>query len=151
MPTALAPTAPNTGYVGSEQQYSISVTSQNLGPLGYFDKFSGGDSDAKVTVTRAGGTFQLASYLSLPDFTTLTVSRDYRTQSDPQIVAQLRTVTGLDFITVTVQPLDQNMSPFGPPTTFNGRLSQVKTGTADSTSGNPRVFELDVAVETVAN
>jgi hypothetical protein len=138
-------------YNSTEQQFLPTVSIDGLGNLGNYDKFSGGDAKASVTKHRPGGMGPQVSYLSLPEYSTITVSRVYDEGRDHALIGTLRTLVGAVYGTVSVQPLDQNAAPFGTPTTYRGRLSSVNAGNADSTSSTPRMYDLEFECETEAN
>ena len=136
---------------GTEQQWLVTASTDTLGAIGIFDKMTGGDMDAKVTLHRPGGMGALQSFLALPEPTAVTISRVYVEDRDHALIGQLRTLVGSDYLTISAQPLDQNAAPFGTPTIYRGRLTNVKAGNADSTSSTPRMFDLDIIPENVVN
>jgi len=136
---------------GSMQQYLPTVTVDGLGSLGNYDKFTGGDVTTTITKHRPGGMGPEISYLGLPVYGNVTVSRVYEEVRDHTLIATLNTLVGSTYGTVAVQPLDQNGNPYGSPRTYRGRLSAVKDGNADSTSSAPREYELEFEIETVSN
>ena len=138
----------------TEQQQKITVflnTGTVVGNLGIFDKFTGGDAKAPVTKHRAGGMGGEISYLALPEFGEVTVSRVNDEGRDTALIAYLRTVVGAIYGTVTTQPLDAAGAAIQTPTTYYGRLSSVMPGAADSTSAAPRMFEMTFAIESEGN
>jgi hypothetical protein len=91
------------------------------------------------------------TYLSLPTYSDVTLTKVYETQADHDRIAQLHNLVGNGLATVTLQPLDDSGAPWGTPRVYNGRLVAVKDGGTDSMSNAARMFEVDIAVETIAN
>ena len=135
---------------GSEQQWLASVQIGSLN-LGNFDTFSGGDVTAAAVKHRPGGMGPEITYNSLPSYSDVTVGRVYETQRDHQLIGQLHNLAGRAMATVTLQPLDDNGTPWGEPRIYQGRFLTVKDGKADSNSNAARMYELDIAVETISN
>ena len=135
----------------SEQQYLPSISIDGVGSLGNFDKFTGGDVTASIVKHRPGGMGNEKSYLGLPVYGNVTVERVYEEERDNSLVAQVRTLVGSTYATVSVQPLDDDANPFGAPRTYRGRIEGVNDGEADSTSSTPRMWSIELVVETVAN
>lgn len=138
-------------YNASMQQFVPTVQVNGLGNLGTFDKFTGGESKAPVVFHRPGGMGPQTTYLALAEFGTATVTRVYDEGRDNALIATMRTLVGSTYATITVQPLDGNAAPFGTPTQYYGRISSVSATDADSTSGQPRMWDLEISVESIAN
>jgi hypothetical protein len=136
-------------FYGSEQQW---LPSLNVGGVDYgiFDRFTGGDVSATVNKHSPGGMGPEVTYLSLPVYADVTLTKVYNTQQDHARIAALHNAVGKQLATVTLQPLDDNGNPWGSPRVYQGRITAVKDGQTDSTSNAPRMFEIDIAVETVA-
>lgn len=143
-------TAGQTGNA-SESQYIISVQLDGFGSLGVFDKHGGGDVTATPPKYRPGGMGNEITYLGLAVYSDLTVSRVYDEGRDTSIVALCHSLAGKVRGTVTIQALDSDANPWGTPRTYRGRLAAVKDGATDSTSHNPRMWELDFSVEDISN
>src|ERR1035437_10166223 len=135
----------------TELQYLTTVSVDGVGNIGVFDTVSGDGVDAKPVKHRPGGMGPEISYLALPVYSDVTVSRVYDEGRDHELIATLHNAVGILRATVSVQPLDNNANPFGSPRTYRGRVAAVKDGKVDSTSNNPRIWTLDVQVETIAN
>jgi hypothetical protein len=138
-----------THFYGSEQQWLVSVQVQDL-QLGVFDTFSGGDVAAPAVKHRPGGMGPEVTYNSLPAYSDVVCGRVYETQRDHALISQLHNLTGRAIASVTLTPLDENGTPWGAPRVYQGRLISVKDGKTDSNSNAPRMFEVDIAVETVS-
>lgn len=138
-------------YNATELQYLTTLSVQGFGNVGVFDTFTGGDVTAAPTKHRPGGMGPEKTYLSLPTFSDVSIGRVYDEGRDHQLIAQLHSLVGNTYCTVSVQPLDQNGNPFEGPRTYYGRIASVKDGKADSTSHNPRMWTLDLSVENVSN
>jgi hypothetical protein len=141
----------NQTYNAGAEQFLPTVQVTGLPNLGNFDKFTGGDAKAPVVFHRPGGMGPQITYLALPEFGTCTVTRVYDEGRDNALIAKLRTLVGSTYATVTVQPLDGNAAPYGTPTQYYGRISSVNTTDADSTSAQPRMWDLEISVESIAN
>lgn len=157
----MATTAPSH-FFGSEQQFLATLIISQI-PAGItpssisanswinFDKFAGGDVTAAVNKHRPGGMGPEISYMSLPTYSDVTLTKAYNTQTDNGVVADLHALVGNTIVTVNVQPLDDAGNTWGTPRVYTGRLTAVKDGGTDSTSNAVRMWEVDIAVETVAD
>jgi hypothetical protein len=137
-------------FYGSEQQWLATL---NVGGVDYgtFDKFAGGDVSAPVNKHRPGGMGPEVTYLSLPVYSDVTLTKVYNTQADHDRVAALHNAVGNQLATVTLSPLDDTGAIWGTPRIYTGRLVSVKDGGTDSTSNAARMFEVDISIETVSN
>lgn len=135
-------------FFGSEQQWLVSL---NVGGVDYgvFDTFTGGDVTAPAVKHRPGGMGPEVTYNSLPAYSDVVVGRVYSTQRDHSFIQQLHNAAGRQLASVTLQPLDDNGTPWGSPRVYQGRIISVKDGKTDSNSNAPRMFEVDIAVETI--
>ena len=131
------------------QQWLISVTVDGQ-QLGIFDKKTGGDVQAKGNKHRPGGMGPERSYVSLPVYSDLKVNRVYERTRDHELVRTLIGKAGIVNASISEQPLDANGVVFGAPLIYTGRFLGVNQGDADSTSENPRMFELDIEVTSIA-
>jgi hypothetical protein len=137
--------------------YSVSSSGTTL----TFDKFSGGDVMSTSVKHRPGGMGHEVSYLSLPTFSDVVISKVYETQNDHLIIADLHHLVGRAKCTVTLTPLDDEGNPYTgtpngtttqiSPRSYFGRLISVKDGGADSMSSAVRMYEIDISVETIGN
>lgn len=130
-------------------QYLVTLTVDGIGDIGIFDTRKGGDNSIKVTMHRPGGMVPQKSFVTLPDYSTVTVSRVYERVRDHELVRALRTVAGKAFGTVTEQPLDTDGNAWGTPVTWRGRIGNIKPGDVDSNSTSVRMFDVDLEPETV--
>jgi hypothetical protein len=167
----LGTTVPN---YGSEQQWLINFTVTNVpanapSPLSNvysfsgagstltFDKFSGGDVMSTSVKHRPGGMGNEITYMSLPTFSDVVVSKVYETQNDHLVIADLHNLVGRAMCTVTLTPLDDEGNPYTgssgtiSPRSYFGRLISVKDGGADSMSSAVRMYEIDISVESISN
>jgi len=139
---------PGQHFFGSEQQWLASLVVGGY-DYGVFDTFTGGDVSAPAVKHRPGGMGPEVTYNSLPNFSDISVSRVYATQRDHPLVQQLHNAVGRQLASVTLQPLDDNGVPWGSARVYQGRIIAVKDGKTDSNSNSPRVFEVDIVVETI--
>jgi len=155
----------NTGtptYFGSEQQFlvtlSILVTPASV-TLGsslaksapyVFDKFSGGDVQASISKHRPGGMGPEISFLALPTYSDVTISKAWNTGIDNAVWSDLINLIGNSIAQVTVQPLDDGGNAWGAGTVYTGRIAKVTPGGADANSNNVRMLDVDLSVETIA-
>lgn len=134
-----------------EAQWLITATvgGQNIG---VWDKFSGGDTSAKVAKHRPGGMGPEVLYRALPTYSNVTISRIYERARDHELVRRLQAINaaGESAMVVSKQPLDEDGNAWGSPIVYQGRLSDVKPGTTDSTSDTPTMVEIDLTVATVS-
>lgn len=133
--------------MSTELQYLVTANVAGR-DLGVFDKRTGGDTTVASVKHRPGGMGPEKSYRALPTFSDLTCSRVYERERDHELVRWLRNAAGSVRAQVTEQPLDEDGNAWGTPTTWSGRLTNVKPGQADSGSSTVRMFEFDVAIET---
>lgn len=158
----MATTNQNTyGWYGSEQQFlaSLTVTGTSASPKVIkansaalvFDKFAGGDVSAPVNKHRPGGMGPEITYLSLPTFSDITLTKAYNTQQDQAILADLHTMCGNTQVSVSIQPLDDAGNAWQTPRVYTGRLIGVKDGGTDSMSNAVRMWEVTIAVEAIAD
>lgn len=136
-------------FYGSEQQW-LATLNVNGVDYGVFDRFAGGDVSAAVNKHRPGGMGPEITYLSLPSYSDVTISKVYETQRDHDRVAALHNLVGKAIASVTLQPLDDQGNPWGTPRVYQGRLVHVADGGTDSMSNAARMFECGIAVETIA-
>ena len=137
-------------FYGSEQQW-LATLNVNGVDYGIFDKFTGGDVSAAANKHRPGGMGPEVTYLALPTYTDVSLTKVYETQRDHDRVAALHDKVGRALASVTLQPLDDQGNPWGNPRVYQGRLIGVKDGGTDSMSNAARMFEVDISVETVTN
>lgn len=137
-------------FYGSEQQW-LATLNVNGVDYGIFDKFTGGDVSAAANKHRPGGMGPEVTYLALPTYTDVSLTKVYETQRDHDRVAQLHDLVGRALASVTLQPLDDQGNPWGNPRVYQGRLIGVKDGGTDSMSNAARMFEVDISVETITN
>lgn len=137
-------------FYGSEQQW-LATLNVNGVDFGIFDKFTGGDVSAAANKHRPGGMGPEVTYLALPTYTDVSLTKVYETQRDHDRVAQLHDLVGRALASVTLQPLDDQGNPWGNPRVYQGRLIGVKDGGTDSMSNAARMFEVDISVETITN
>ena len=118
-----------------------------------FDKFSGGDVTAAVNKHRPGGMGPEITYLSLPTYSDVVLTKVYETQVDHLIIKDLHALAGRSMVTVTLTPLDDEGNVYDSVSarTYSGRLVNVKDGGADSMSNAARMYEIDIAVESISN
>jgi len=148
---------------GSEQQWlatlSIASIPQNAGvtlkagDTIVFDKFSGGDVTAAVNKHRPGGMKNEITYMSLPTYSDVILTKVYETQVDHDKIKDLHALAGKAMVNVAIQALDDEGNTYtsAPARTYSGRLVSVKDGGTDSMSNAARMYEIDIAVESVAN
>jgi hypothetical protein len=148
----------NKHYYGSEQQWKVELSFLNtVGTLTpsttsvVFDKFAGGDPTAPANKHRPGGMSTEVTYLSLPSFSDVTLTKAYNTQVDHDLVGLLHNAVGKIMCKVVMNPLDDSGAVFGATRTYTGRLVGVKDGGTDSMSGATRMWEVDISVETVSD
>lgn len=125
-----------------QMQYLVTVTVDGKN-LGVFDSYSGGDAVSKSVKHRPGGMGTEKSYVSLPSYTTLTVSRVLERQRDWELERSLIPKAGKVLGAVYVQPLDEDGNVWGSPLVYHCRFLGVKPPKVDSTSDNVAMWELD--------
>jgi signal peptidase I len=148
---------------GSEQQWlaTLSIASipanpgvtLKVGDTIVFDKFSGGDVTAAVNKHRPGGMKNEITYMSLPTYSDVVLTKVYETQVDHDKIKDLHALAGKAMVNVAIQALDDegNVYESAKARTYSGRLVNVKDGGTDSMSNAARMYEIDIAVESVSN
>ncbi len=139
----------NFSAYGSEQQW-IAYLNVNGVDYGAFDKFTGGDASASVSKHRPAGMGPERTYLALPVYSNVTVSKAF-VQADLVVQGTLRSLVGAVPATVTLVPLDDAGNPWGKNRVYTGRLEAVKDGATDSNSNAARTWEVDIVVETISD
>ena len=155
----------NTGtptYFGSEQQFLVSLAilaapagislASDLGSNKAitFDKFSGGDVQSTINKHRPGGMGPEISFLALPTYSDVTITKAWNTGIDNNVWSDLTQIIGNSLVSVTVQPLDDGGNAWGSPTVYTGRLNKAMPGGTDSNSNSVHMLEVGLSVETVA-
>ena len=114
-------------------------------------KFAGGDTSATTNKHRAGGMGNEVTYLSLPTYSDVVVSKAYNTQADHNIIGDIHKLVGKAMVTVNLQPLDDTGTPWGTSRNYYGRIASVKDGGTDSNSNAVRMWEMDISVESLSD
>jgi hypothetical protein len=135
--------------MSTKQQYQLSVVVDGV-QLGTFDTKTGGDAQAKGNKHRPGGMGPEKSYVSLPSYSDMKLTRVYELARDHELVRLLFGKAGIVRASVTEQPLDANGVPFGNPLVYTGRFLGINPGDDDSTSEAPKMLELSIEVTTVS-
>ena len=132
-----------------EAQWLIHVT-VNGQDLGVWDTFGGGDTTTKPPKHRPGGMGPEIVYVGLRTYSDITVSKVYDPPTVHELVRQLMGIAGTAPMTVSKQPLDADGNAYGNPIVYQGVLSSVKPGKADSNSETLDLAEIDMTVATAA-
>jgi len=148
-------------YFGSEQQFLVSLSiltapsnvtfSSNLAANASvtFDKFSGGDVQSTINKHRPGGMGPEISFLALPTYSDVSISKAWNTGTNNALWQDLTSVIGNSIAQVTVQPLDDGGNAWGAATVYTGRINKAMPGGTDSNSNSVRLLEVGLSVETV--
>lgn len=139
---------PTSGHkLTAQRQFIVTVT----GIEGPFATKSGAETSADVTKVYDGGSTTAESLAGPATTDNLTLTRPYRATRDAGIIKALRPRVGAFRATVTVQPADADLIPYGPPTVYaNALLMRLAEPEHDAASGDPGTMELEFSVETVA-
>lgn len=135
--------------MSTSQQSLITVTVDGVS-LGVFDSLSGGNTAAEPAKHRPGGMGQERTYAGLSTQENVTVSRVYERERDHELLRSLASRAGRARMTISERPLDDDGLPWGRAVVRTGRLGPISRGDVDSTSGDPRMFELTCIVESIA-
>jgi hypothetical protein len=137
-----------SGHKLTAQRQSI-VTA--LGIEGAFATKTGGETSAEVTKVYDGGSTTPENLAGPPTTDNVTCGRPYRATRDAAIIKRLRPRVGSFRTTITVQPTDADLIPYGPPTVYaDALLVRLAESEVDAASGEPGMIELEFAIETVA-
>jgi hypothetical protein len=134
--------------MSTQQQFLITVVVDGA-TLGVFDTLTGGDALANEVKHRPGGMGNEESLVSLPSYSPVMVTREYKRERDHELLRSLTGKGGRVTASVSEQPLDDEGNVWGKPTVYSGRFLGVKRGDADSTGEQPRMLELDISVSSV--
>jgi hypothetical protein len=126
-------------------QWQITATLDGVS-LGEFETKSGGGVSAELTKRRPGGMLAEKVYAGQRTAADVVIARVYERDRDHVLVRLCNTRAGAGVVTVAEQPLDDNGAPWGTPTTWAGRLSNVEPSETDANSNDVRTFELTVVV-----
>ena len=126
-----------------EDQFNVTVKVDQLGELGTFDKFTGGEVDSDEQKYRPGA---MAAPLSLGGAVTMgnvVVSRLLVLERDWDMMHTLLALVGVATIEARKQPLDVNKVPYGAPLVYTGKIKTVTPPDHDSTSSDPALFDVE--------
>lgn len=118
--------------------------------LGVFDTHQGGDAVAKEVKHRPGGMGPEVAYVSLPSYSTITVTRVMQRTRDWALEKSLIPKAGKVTGSVTIQPLDDDGNTWGDPMTYSGKFLGVKPPKTDSNSETVAMWELDFEIVTIS-
>ena len=124
-------------------QYLVTAEWEGLGPLGVFDKFTGGEVDSDEQKYRPGGMQNPVSLGGAVTMGNVTIERLYVLERDHVIAHQMLAGVGVNGIVVTKQPLDLNKVPYGRPLVYSGKVKQCKPPEHDSTSSDPAMLSIE--------
>lgn len=114
---------------------------------GYWARKTGGNVTADVTRSYDGGSETAEILSGIAEPANVTVGRDYDPTRDEAILRTLRPVVGRWRSTITDQPTDTDLVPYGPPTVWPGAvLAELHEPETDARSGAARTIELVFAV-----
>lgn len=135
--------------MSTKQSYLLSVVVDGI-QLGTFDTKTGGAAMAKGNKHRPGGMGVEKSYVSLPSYSDMKLTRVYELARDHELARRLYGRSGVASASVTEQPLDANGVPYGNPIVYSGRFLGINPGDVDSNSEAPKMLEVDLEITTVA-
>lgn len=131
----------------AQRQFLVKVSTID----GYFATKTGGDTTSDASDVYDGGSLtpeKLASPATTDD---VVVGRPYDPARDQQVIERLRPLVGRWRTTVSVQPTDADLVAMGKPTTYaDALLIGCTSPEVDAASGDPAMFELTFAIESVA-
>lgn len=126
----------------------VSVNGRDLGP---FDTKSGGEPTSEASKFASGTSPDKRATLGGPaDVSDVTVMREYHYTRDLEETRLLRPLVGKASVTVSVQPLDADLRPYGRPDIFTGVLSGVTPVEVDKDSGDRAMWGLTMQVDGAA-
>lgn len=133
--------------VAAQRQFLVTIE----GIAGTWATKAGAETSADTTDVYDGGRKAPEKLASPATTDNVTLSRPYRPARDGALAKRLRPIVGSFRSTVTVQPTDADLIPYGAPTVYaNALLVRLAEPEHDAASGDPSVVELEFAVETVA-
>jgi hypothetical protein len=114
--------------------------------LGTFDTYSGGETTATDTKHRPGGAPFEVSYGGAASRGNVTVARVFNAvKGDTTLLKRLDAVAGRARASVSRQPLDGDLIPFGEPVVTGGTLIRVTGPAADSNASGTAMLELEIS------
>ena len=135
--------------MSTQMQWQVTGTVDGIS-IGTFDSYSGGGAEASVPKHRAGGMGEQKSYAALPEYSDATIGRVLERERDVDLFRRLQPRVGRALASLSIQPLDDNGSPWGEPFTRAGRLSSMTDPEADSNASEPTMFQLSIVVTSIA-
>lgn len=133
--------------IGGTEQSTVVTVEVNGQTLGVWDTLTGGDALAASTQHRSGGQRNRQSYRTLPNYSELTVSRVCNMAVDWELIRTLNTIAGGVVGSVTEQPLDGDLNPYGASRTAVGMFLGVTNPRVDSESEAVQMYELHFSVD----
>lgn len=114
------------------------------GSPGAWTRFSGGEIDSEETKFKPGGMAPEVSLGGSVSIGNVTVARGY----DPLVddLHKLATLVGRAAVSVIVQPLDADQSPYGRARVYDGKLKSLTPPDSDASGNDAALFEIEVSV-----
>lgn len=134
--------------MSQQHQHNVTVSIDGLGPLGTFDKKTGGKTTGEGRQYRPGGMASAEALGGVKANEPIAVERRYKFDRDHPLMAQLRAAVNKKRATITDQPLDEDGNVFlTDPEVFTGVLTGVKGPDHDSESTDVGMLELEFELD----
>lgn len=133
-----------------ESQSLVVATLEGYGPLGVFQTKTGGNADSEEVKDAPGGMGPETALGGRQVTENVTIGRRYIPERDGPLKPILRNARGKRFghlLTITVQPLDSDRNPVGPPDVFTGPIKAFNAPDADSNSSDKAMFEIEQSTD----
>lgn len=116
---------------------------------GIWDKREGGTGDSEERTYYPGGRQQMESLGGRQTIETVTLTRAWKLDRDPQLRGFLLAGRGKARVTVTEHDLDDNDQPTGKATTWAGTLKSYAPPAHDSEGSDPRMVVVEVTPDRI--
>lgn len=126
--------------------WHITVSVTGIGSLGIFDKKTGGEIAAKETKYKPGGTPLTTSLGGPVEPSNITVERLY-VKGDMALLKRVAPLVGRARVTVNVQELAEDYSPYGQSVTYRGVLNKLTFPDTDSNAQAASMVSLEISTD----
>ena len=133
--------------VGGTELSQLVTAVVNGTSIGVFDTMTGGDAVAPSAQYRSGGMGIQVSYMTLPKYSEVKITRVLDESVDWELIRTLKQQAGRVQGSVTVQPLDSDGNAYGNSQTTQGLFLGIGSVKVDSNSDAIQTYELTFSVD----